>query len=346
MDKSTVHKTAEYVLKNGRLFEERLRSGPEAAKFAFLEEGHPLHEYYKKLVEPEKVAKDEELVVGDLQFYTEVPPISTQDAEAIKLAAMFVARNGPSYTQALLNHQRKTGNKHQFGFLVRSHSLHPVFQKFVKQYELLIKYNEGDGDAATTLDRIHQPAKLFERAWARAQVIQKSKDTLEAQQKAEQQKQLHYASIDWQDFVLVGRVRFDAVDEVKELAVPLEREALVYRSLQARASELKLETASVEKAPEPIKEAPTQLAGMKIRAAGESRLRKKAAVNTITCPLTNQAVPEDKFDEHLRVLLRDPRYKEQQDNYLRKNFTYATNLTTDQVYDNIKRLARKRGADN
>lgn len=62
----------------------------------------------------------------------------------------------------------------------------------------------------------------------------------------------------------------------------------------------------------------------------------------IKCPITGKFIPELQFDNHLKVLLRDPRYKEQQDNFVRKNFTYSSNLTTDEVYDNIKRLARKR----
>lgn len=56
-------------------------------------------------------------------------------------------------------------------------------------------------------------------------------------------------------------------------------------------------------------------------------------------------IPELKFDNHLKTLLRDPRYKQEQDNFIRKNFSYASNLTTDQVYENIKRLVRKRGGD-
>lgn len=41
-------------------------------------------------------------------------------------------------------------------------------------------------------------------------------------------------------------------------------------------------------------------------------------------------------------MLRDPRYKKEQENYIRKNFSYASNITTDQVYENIKRFVKKR----
>ena len=32
----------------------------------------------------------------------------------------------------------------------------------------------------------------------------------------------------------------------------------------------------------------------------------------------------------------------EQENYIRKNFSYASNITTDQVYENIKRFVKKR----
>lgn len=59
------------------------------------------------------------------------------------------------------------------------------------------------------------------------------------------------------------------------------------------------------------------------------------------CPNCKQPVPYNEFDEHVRIELLDPRWKEQK---AKADSRYATtNLSTADVANNLKRLASQRG---
>lgn len=237
-----------------------------------------------------------------------------------------------------------------------------VFQAYVYQYRLAIcslraqlqdelSLNDEKFKADLQLvDLLLSPdysiiLDAYKRAFHRKQNRMRSRN----EKVAQQERQTRFASIDWQDFSLVGKLEFDVIDEVSELPPPLTRNEVIYRSLETRQDDV----LSSRKRPaendldEKEKETSTDKAaakipGMKIKAAGESRLRKHQKTEpTIKCPISGIMVPELQFDSHLKCLLRDPRYQEQQDNYIKKNFKYASNLTTDQVYDNIKRIAKR-----
>ncbi|GMG26172.1 unnamed protein product [[Candida] boidinii] len=90
--------------------------------------------------------------------------------------------------------------------------------------------------------------------------------------------------------------------------------------------------------------------GMNIKAAGVSRLQQqnttgdssavKYDVNgekLLRCPISNQLIPESKFAQHIQILLRDPRYKDEKQRYESK-YKYANDYSGDQVYENIKNL--------
>lgn len=368
----TINKTVGYVVKNGPAFEERLRLNANE-KFTFLNPTDEYHQYYASrlrqqrdeatggtpatesnlgglseaaanaadVVDAASVAKP-----AAFKYIADIPPISSLDLDVIKLTALFVAKNGPGYAEQLRKHKKEP----QFEFLDTSHSLNKLFHVFVKQYEHVI----GD-ETAPRKDILHA-------SYERARFEKHSRASVQKRKRLAHERQVEYASIDWQDYSIVGRVKFDEVDEVKELPVPLKRDELVFRSLESKRQEVKMEVASAPSQSTTVEadkgKVTTTAAtigsasggsttaapkGMKIKAAGSSRLKKSTSTeSTIKCPLTGKQIPESKFDSHLKVLLRDPRYKEQQENFMKKNFTYSSNLTTDQVYDNIKRMALKR----
>lgn len=91
--------------------------------------------------------------------------------------------------------------------------------------------------------------------------------------------------------------------------------------------------------------------GMKIKAAGESRLLKRRYQNTdneimvdpvtkeklLTCPITHKPIPESKFQAHISKLLRDPKFEEEKARYESK-FKYVNDVSGIQIYENIKGL--------
>ncbi|KAI9652583.1 MAG: SF3a splicing factor complex subunit [Alyxoria varia] len=86
---------------------------------------------------------------------------------------------------------------------------------------------------------------------------------------------------------------------------------------------------------------PAQNAPMNIRTDYVPRAAKsKHGANTTICPRCNNAIPSDQIEEHMRIELLDPRWKEQR---AKAESRYATtNLSTADVANNLKRLASQR----
>lgn len=373
--RETIDKTVGYVKKNGVSFEKKLKDSQSDGKFAFLDPDHKYHQYYKSQLEGENDTPAQTTQQGQLNqeeapikepaqrhFLTDLPPLSAYDLDVLKLTALYVAVNTPKHADALYKSMERKGNRSQFAFMNKGHSLQLLFQIYVDQYKRIVKMMDSNSEESKewTKSTDGDQQALFQRAYDRAVFEKKNKIEQVNRETDEKNRQLYYALIDWQDFELVSNAMFTAVDEVSELPAPVSRDDIVYRTLQAKSEGLELqkqaeEQQSQEKAENPEKQgnqnqntplekhqaAPK---GMKVRAAGESRLKRKKDTksDTITCPITGKQIPESQFDNHLKTLLRDPRYQQQQDNYIKKNFGHASNLTSDQVYENVKRLVRKR----
>lgn len=372
-----IDKTVEFVQKNGPDFEKRLqKNSGSSEKFKFFEPNNEYHEYYiKKLrgelddkkdhkeLDPTAGVDGKEYKPSDFHFITKLPFVTSLDLDIIKLTAVCTAINGDDYADKVLQSRRAADDTAQFEFLNKRHSLHSLYETYVEQYRLILdlfKDHQQRQGTEDILQRLERSEDILKDAVSRAVYNKKHKVKAKQEREEEEQKQLSYASINWQDFSIVSKVDFDVVDQVSELPASISREDLLYRTLEAKHRNLELSTKESVPSGEREFESPSfsvgekdaypKPKGMKIKAAGTTRLKNKSPAiktlehsqRTIICPLSGKLIPELKFDEHLRTLLRDPRYKEQQDNYIRKNFTYAPNISTDEVYENIKRLARKR----
>lgn len=366
--KQTIEKTVAYVIKNGKSFEERLLNNNKTDKFNFIKPDNEYHSYYKWNLDTlqdqdnrssNESHDDQDIIITTprkLSFLIDLPVISKHDLDIIKTTALYIAHNGKERIPDLLNHETKHGKKAQFEFLKDSHSLNGLFQQYIDQYKSVIQlYQSGDDSLQQQIQPRQDKFSMLTEAYDRAQYIKQNKVQEKKAQEVVRERQLFYALIEWQDFTLVAKVDFDAIDEVQELSVPLKRDDLIKRSLEAKSKEVELPKVSVPTKHSPKLEEPNEVEdittavpgpfkGMKIKPAGTSRLKKSASSNgnSIKCPITGKLIPETEFDNHLRTLLRDPKYKKEQDNYIKKNFTYASNITTDQVYENIKRLVKKR----
>ena len=372
--KQVIEKTVHFVQKNGPDFEKRLqKNSGSSEKFKFFEPNNEYHEYYMKKLngelddndshkerDPTTRAAKKEYKPFDFHFITKLPLVTSLDLDIIKLTAVYTAINGDNYVDKILESRRMVRDTAQFEFLNKRHSLHSLFEAYVEQYRLVLDLFKDRRDRTEDiLQRLESGEDILKEAASRAVYEKKHKVKAKQEREEEEQKKFSYASINWQDFSIVGKVDFGVVDQVSELPASISREDLLYRTLEAKHRSLELSTEEsvpsgeqeIESAfPVEEKDRITKPKGMKIKAAGTSRLKNRSPTvktsehsqRTIICPLSGKLIPELKFDEHLRTLLRDPRYREQQDNYIRKNFTYAPNISTDEVYENIKRLARKR----
>lgn len=82
-------------------------------------------------------------------------------------------------------------------------------------------------------------------------------------------------------------------------------------------------------------------APMKIRSDYVPRAQqKRQAANTSICPNCNQAIPNEEFEQHMRIELQSPEWREQAARAAQRSST--TNLSTQEVANNLKRLASQR----
>ncbi|KAF2022212.1 splicing factor 3a [Aaosphaeria arxii CBS 175.79] len=119
-----------------------------------------------------------------------------------------------------------------------------------------------------------------------------------------------------------------------------------YRSAAHQAREEEEERAVRERQAERERAARAQAAAK--GAPGAMRIRhdyvpgqaaKKASVAKAICPNCKQEIPADELDEHIRIELLDPKWKEQRE---KADARYATTINTVDVANNLKRFASMR----
>ncbi|TVY57957.1 Pre-mRNA-splicing factor, partial [Lachnellula cervina] len=101
-------------------------------------------------------------------------------------------------------------------------------------------------------------------------------------------------------------------------------------------------TEATQRAQQARADAKSGSAQMKIKENYEPRaaLRARNKQNMVICPNCRQQMPVSELDEHMRIELLDPRWKEQK---AKADSRYSTtNLSTQDVANNLKRLASQR----
>lgn len=144
-----------------------------------------------------------------------------------------------------------------------------------------------------------------------------------------------YASIDWHDFVVVETVEFTDADEQSELPPPMSLAELESMSLaqkrmasmpEAPVDNNRMDTEDVDMdqsdeettttihAPAPPK-MPATNAPIKIRTDYKPKLLgttpTAGSAATALCPRCGEAIPIAEMDEHMRIELLDPKWKDQ-----------------------------------
>ncbi|RKP26188.1 Pre-mRNA splicing factor PRP21 like protein-domain-containing protein [Syncephalis pseudoplumigaleata] len=263
------------------------------------------------------------------QFSATIPTLSAQDLDIIKLTAQFVARNGRQFLNSLAQREQRN---YQFDFLRPSHSLYGYFNLLVEQYAKILMPSHSlqkqiDESANDRTERVDYATYV-------AAEHKKAEDMAE-------KERIAFLSIDWHDFVVVETIEFTAADEEASLPLPLNRRDLESMTLEQRRQAAVIPTTAtaaqnneddgmdmeddnmVESdnedtaAAAPVQQKrPDLSAQMKIRKDYVPKARIGAvganrSEPTQICPRCQQAIPISEMDEHVRIELLDPRWKEQ-----------------------------------
>ncbi|KAK9807061.1 hypothetical protein WJX72_012308 [[Myrmecia] bisecta] len=263
--RAIVDKTANFVAKNGIVFEQRiLANEANNAKFNFLRPADPYHAYYRYKVtegqeagtaapasaaqqaeqaaqlqqaaaQPAAAAKADVVAPTkplekpeEAQYMVHVPEgLTLQDLDIIKLTAQFVARNGKQFLTGLAS--REHANP-QFNFLKPTHSLFGFFTALCDAYSKVLMPPKG------TMERLQRDTSdrtiILERCLRRLEWERvKEREQKAAADQAEAER-LAMQSIDWHDFVVVETIDFFE-DEDAELPPPMtQRDVILLNKAQ------------------------------------------------------------------------------------------------------------------
>ncbi|RKO92725.1 Pre-mRNA splicing factor PRP21 like protein-domain-containing protein, partial [Blyttiomyces helicus] len=356
--KKIADKTAQWIVKNGPLFEERIREKEQHnPKFCFLNKNDPYRAYYDYKIKeeakeaqggkgteaeaaekPKKAKKPAPKEPPPYEFVIDMPAISAQDLDIVKLTAQFVARNGREFMVALTKREQRN---YQFDFLRQNHSLFGFFTKLVEEYTKVLIPPK---DHARLRGNVENRYEILDRVKGRVEYqVYQEEEKKKADAEADEEK-VAYALIDWHDFVIVDTVEFVEADESLDLPAPLslvdlesmtlaqKKAALIFNTetpegddggdmdvellQQMETDDVEMEEGSPEPELEVQKPRPPKLpeahAPIKIRTDYVPKLGSSSvSENTSICPKCGEAIKTSDLEEHMRIELLDPKGREQ-----------------------------------
>jgi splicing factor 3A subunit 1 len=258
--RNVLEKTAGYVARNGVVFEDRIREKErQNPKFSFLNPEDAYYAYYDWRLGEIRAGRGTAIAAGrageaapvveqkpagppkppDFQFSARIPRINQKDLDVVRLAALFVAKNGRQFMTQLA--QREAGNP-QFQFLIPNHTFHNFFQHLVDQYTTLLRASGLDGEGGrlqeertTELEQnVDNKWRILQRARQRAGYAIFQEAEKQKKDEEEENKKIEFARIDWNDFVVVETIVFGDSDEQTNLPPPTTLSDLQYASLEDR----------------------------------------------------------------------------------------------------------------
>ncbi|KAI1303530.1 SF3a splicing factor complex subunit [Mortierella claussenii] len=298
-----------------------------------------------------------------LEFMTPMPSVSAQDLDVLKLTAQFVARNGRQFMVSLA--QREARN-YQFDFLRPNHSLFGYFSKLVEQYtkilvpapEMLQQIDSRGANKYAVQDIVMRRVEYT----AYQQELRKKKDEKED---AERQAFLSINWQDFVVVQTIEFTEADdavelplpkSLKELETMSLTQKRMMQVLaetesappdmpQDIEIDDDDVDMEDSDDERenitvkaqeetnnVNEVVMTAPQFTAPMKIKEdfvpkAFKGRTGAALEEATQTCPRCGEQVKLSEMDEHVRVELLDPRWKEQREQAEAK--TKASNMVSD-----------------
>ncbi|WRT66122.1 uncharacterized protein IL334_003075 [Kwoniella shivajii] len=242
--RTIVDKTANHISKSPTplLLEEKIREHQKTdAKFAFLNDADPYHQYYRYMLvkvkedaddaaagisstpAPEEKKEQKETISNayepkSWEFLVDLPGVTAMDLDILRLTALFHARRGRSFLSSL---SVKEGRNYQFDFLRPTHSLYGYYNRMVESYQKVMQ--PPPGLIENSVKEANDPEakwKTLEEARNRAEWERGKRKREDAKAKEEEEETKAFAAIDWQDFVTVETIEFTQNDEQLELPPP------------------------------------------------------------------------------------------------------------------------------
>ncbi|KAG9509879.1 DNA mismatch repair protein Msh6, partial [Fragariocoptes setiger] len=292
---------------------------------------------------------------ADYEFMAEPPPSLTScNLEIIKLTAQFVAMHGREFLTNLLDREQ---NNVQFDFLRPQHGNFEYFSLLIEQYSKILNFSE---EAIEQLKAETKQKTVLDKVKIRAEWTRRENTERQRLKEEEEQAQLRYAQIDWHDFVVVETIDFapnergpypppTTPDQVGSRALIEQRLAEERNIPQDMDMELSSDEESGEHefvAPSLANAAPPKLDEVLIKKDYDPKQKAKSALKPdayFISPITNERVPADQLQHHVRYGLIDPSWIEQKDRQIQAKINQEDVLASGaQMESSLKHLAERR----
>ena len=280
------------------------------------------------------------------QFIISHPNISELELDIIKITAQFVSKNGQKF---LLELSERESKNPQFDFLKPQHNLFGYFTYLVSSYsKILSEKNEKNNkliDYSLNKESILKNAQsrlLYEMKIKNMKKNKKNESELNENDKKNK-------AIDWYDFVVVATIDFDDDEEEIKQENNIKKEEtkennnIINNNLE---NEIKIEENKKkeenEKKEIEINNNIITENGMKIiKNYKRNNNNNSNEEEEIKCPLCNTYLTKDKLQEHIKLELLDPKWKEIQ-REIDKRSENSTLANADEFLHNLSNFSKQR----
>ena len=284
-----IEKTSQFVRKNGRNFEEKLKEKEKGnPKFSFLNPIDPYHSFYTLLLEDpsfitkiealQEVKNDDHQIGPDYKkfhehsfFISELPLVSLFDWLVLESVAKFKALNPVDFFEAL-NYQEH-GNS-LFSFIKGSNPNHVYLLKLIDQYSSMQEFDKIFTKNVSEYDLIRESFELADQKRLRESLLFFQSD------KANDLEELFI----WDIFEIIDA--YDFFQESKQ--TPFLRQSDFLRLSISQRANFWLQS-------------PT--------------LSNLKSMSLLLCSFCNRIFSSSEYDAHIRKELLDPRWHNQKINF-------------------------------
>lgn len=306
----------------------------------------------------------------DEHYNAHVPEgLTLLDLDVIKLTAQFVARNGKSFLTGLASREHSNP---QFNFLKPNHSLFSFFTRLCDAYSRVLMppkdlLSKLQNDALSWSAPLQRTLNRLEFERIQDKEAQEAADAEEAERMA-------MLSIDWQDFVVVATLDFDdkstaglpppvTLTELRRLSRALalkegegegdggkeegngKASATAEMDEEEKALAAHAEPAGDESEDVDMEVSDEEEVPIRVVKDYQRPIHKPTTsydpTKYVVSPITGELVLISEMEEHMRVSLLDPKWKQQKDTMLAK-IKETTKASDDEIGRNLSLLARTR----
>jgi splicing factor 3A subunit 1 len=304
--------------------------------------------------------------------------VSAVEIDIIKLTAQYTAVNGREFLAALAQREQKN---RMFDFLKPTHLLFGYFTSLVDVYAKIVHPSENLKARVQQRQQRQFVLETCVHRWSWSHAETERKLSTQNQDDAER---IAFQNVDWNDFAVVEVINFDESEliDLPGLTPVTESDvqAAIGRRLPPPPPPPPSSTATMSVRPPPPPPLPTaSVAGAvplppppppplpastkmdddeeedgddDIKVVSNFTPRIVGATSNPTVPamtidpITGKAIPFDQLEEHVRIQLIDPKYKEELKRFQAKQSGYSGSLGAtegDTIAESLKLLAKKRG---